>query len=55
MVFVKEMSPAGRLEYYAQKIAQVTPPRNAFQQRMRMVYNRLMAEERGLLKRTTEK
>ncbi len=34
MLFAKKMSQADRLEYYAQKIAQVSHPRNISQQRI---------------------
>ena len=49
------MSQADRPECDPQKIDQVAHARNIFEQRMRIDFNRLMAEERRLLKEKTEK
>jgi len=54
-LYVKKMSQADRPECYPQKIDQVAHARNIFEQRMRIAFNRLMAEERRLLKEKTEK
>ena len=55
MLYAKKMRQADRPKYYAQIKAQVTNPRKIFEQRMRIAFNRLVADERRPLKEKTDK
>ncbi len=45
MKCLTEMSPFERMEFYRAKIDRVTPSKTIYEQRMRMVYTKLLEEE----------
>jgi hypothetical protein len=49
------MSPSERMEFYKAKIDRVTPSKTAYEQRMCMVFEKLIEEDRQLLERIAKK
>jgi cell division protein FtsN len=49
------MSPSERMQFYKAKIDRVTPWKTAYEQRMCMVYEKLIEEDRQLLKKREKK
>jgi hypothetical protein len=49
------MNPSERMEFYKAKIDRVTPSKTAYEQRMCMVFEKLIEEDRQLLERTGKK
>jgi hypothetical protein len=45
-----DMSPSERMEFYRAKIDHMTPSKTVYEQRMCMVYKKLIEEDRELLK-----
>jgi hypothetical protein len=50
MKCLTEMTPSERMKFYKAKIDRVTPSKTAYEQRMCMLYEKLIEEDRILLK-----